>query len=246
MMSIGSTRSHAVDILHRQGVTPFRAILSSGEFATVARQTGCGPRRKRPLIPEVVGWLMMFVALQTTSMTQGLCQAWGLVRSLCPHLGLNCVSEEAFAQARGQLRLRFWRTLFGRLGQRFEQRFDAAMRWKGLRVLAADGTHVGLPVVPVLAQHFGRPKGSAGESRQPQGRLVALCSVFTGFCLGFKFVPLRFPEQTVLRHLIGRLQAKDLLLTDRGFFSLPGHVVRTAARSPLPHAYFQPGSRFRT
>jgi hypothetical protein len=49
---------------------------------------------------------------------------------------------------------------------------------------------------------------------------VALCSVFTGFCVAFKFLSLRFSEHVALQHLIRYLRKEDLVLLDRGFFSL--------------------------
>ena len=103
MQLIGSTRRSASVILQQAGLAPFRSILSPDEFERAAHQAGCGPKRKRPLVPEVVSWLMMLVALETTSMTQGLCRAWGLVRSLVPSGDGSLVSEEAFSQARAGL-----------------------------------------------------------------------------------------------------------------------------------------------
>jgi len=220
MLSIGSIPLSSSAILNQNGLDPFRQILPAREFSTVARMTGCSPRRKRPLTPQVVAWLMMLVALHTTSMTQGLAQAWNWVAHLVPKRKDRCVSEEAFTQARAALPLRFWKTLFARLARRFAQKFDSQMRWKGLRILAGDGSVIDLPRIPLLSKFFGHPKGAKGTGRQPQGRLLALCSVFTGFCLAFLFVPLRFPEHTVLRHLLKYLMPRDLLLLDRGFFSL--------------------------
>ncbi len=210
MALIGSTCRSASLILQRAGLAPFRSILPASDFDQAARQGGCAPKRKRPLIPEVVSWLMMLVALETTSMTQGLRRAWGLVRSMASTTNREPVSEEAFSQARHALSLRFWRFLWHGLQSRYQQRFGSTMRWKGIfRLLAIDGT------------------------------------VLTGFCLAFKFMPLRFAEHTGLRHLIRRLQRNDLLLLDRGFFSLRGPVVDPPTKSTLPDACFQPGSRIR-
>lgn len=227
------------------GLTRFQSILTPQDFKTFAQQTGCAPKKERPLIPEVVCWLMMSVALHTESMTQGLIRAWDWVRAACPQLSDTdaCVTEEAFCQARGQLPLRFWRALWDCLVSRYHRRFPTAMRWKGHRVLAGDGSEVQLPLVRALVDFFGCPKGGKGESRRPQGRLVALCSVFTGFCVAFKFVPLCFSEHTVLRHLIRQLKINDLLLLDRGFFSLRSHLADCAPEGSLSHPYLRSNRR---
>ena len=243
MSFIGSTHARSGTILSF-GLARFQAVLTPGDFKTIARNTGCAPKKERPLTPQVVFWLMACVGLHTESMTQGLLRAWDWVRAACPHLPANCVSEEAFCQARRKLPLRFWRALWDRLEDRYQDRFAGAMRWKDrFRVLAGDGSEVRLPKVPALASFFGCPKNGKRKSRQPQGRLVAFCSVFTGFCTAFKFVPLRFSEHTALRHLVPTLQIDDLLLLDRGFFSLRGHLEHRAAEGSLPPAPLESNGR---
>ncbi len=130
MVSIGAHRRYAAILFQRFGLAPFREVLPPDLFAAAAREADCTPKRNRPLIPEVVAWLMMYVGLQTTSMTQGLCRAWGLVRAVCPSLHEGCVSEEAFCQARKQLTIGFWRNLWERVVSRFEAKFAASMLWK--------------------------------------------------------------------------------------------------------------------
>jgi len=246
MSCIGSHPRLPGDLFHSFGLARLRRILTPEDFSRVAKQVDCAPERPRPLIPEVVGWLMMLVALHRESMTQGLIRAWARVRTICPDLPECPVSEEAFCQARKQLPLSFWRTLSDRLRRRYEARFDSAMRWKwGLRVLAVDGSDVDLPNHPRLVRFFTRPKNGKGEAKRPQGRLVAMCSVFTGFCVAFKFTSLKFTEHTALAHLIRRLRRKDLLLLDCGFFSLRGHLAHHLPQGPFPHADFQSGRRIR-
>lgn len=231
MGSIGTQRRTTRQLLQQFGLAPFRKILTSHDFAEAAESGGCAPRRKRVFIPEVVAWLMMYVGLCSCLMTQGLVHAWGLTRGVCPWLRGNSVTEEAFCLARTRVRLGFWRSL----AQRYVNRFASSMRWKDrFRLLAIDGSKVDLPNVPALARFFGKPIGSQGEGKFPQGRLVALCSVFTGFCLSFRFTSLRFSEHTVLRHLIPKLQTDDLLLFDRGFFSLCGLPNDRSTKRLLP------------
>lgn len=238
MASIGSVRRSTTLIFQRFGLAPFRNILPPEVFDAAARHAGCQPRRQRPLIPEVVAWLMMYTGLHTTSMTQGLIQAWGLVRSLCPSLAEASVSEEAFCQARGQLTLGFWRTLWNELVRRYELAFGAAQRWKGKwRVLAVDGSDMDLPNAPDVVRFFGKPGAVGGNARRPQAKLVALCSVFTGFCFGFKLLTKRFTEHAAVAHLCRWLRKDDLVLMDRGFFSLRYPLPHSCTRSAFPDAH---------
>jgi hypothetical protein len=238
MASIGSLRHSTTIIFQRFGLTPFREILPPEAFQAAAFQSGCQPRRQRPLIPEVVAWLMMYAGLQTASMTQGLLQAWGLIRSLCPQLPLSCVSEEAFCQSRGRLTLRFWRILWGELIRRYELVFGTAQLWKGKwRVLAVDGSDTDLPNAPEVVAFFGKPGAVGGNAGRPQAKLVALCSVFTGFCMGFKLLPKRFTEHAAIAHLCRSLRKDDLVLMDRGFFFLRYHTAHPAARRAFSDAH---------
>lgn len=205
----------ARQILTQRGLSAFEAVLPAERIATAAAHNGCSPQKPScRLTPQVVVWLMFYVALECLSMTQGLVQLGAL-------LGLpnSLVSEEAFCQARRQLPLTFWQWLWRDLLARFHRCHDAAMRWKGWRVLAADGTKVNLPNHPDIRAFFGRPRNQKGSGQRPQALLMALCSVLTGFCVAFQFVPLRFGEHVGLAHLIRRLWPMDLLLLDRGLFS---------------------------
>jgi hypothetical protein len=220
-------------LLQQFGLAPFRAILPPATFVAVATQTDCAAQRQRALTPEVIAWLMLCVALESASMTQGLAQAWGWVRAACIWLRGPCVTEEAFCQARQRLPLRFWRQLLRTVSTGYEQCFPDRLRWHGLRLLACDGTEVDLPNIPALVRYFTRPRTKLGESKAPQGRLVALCSALTGFCFDFEFISRKCSEHLALKHLIRRLRENDLLLLDRGFFSLQRSLFHSAAQGAL-------------
>jgi hypothetical protein len=193
------------------------------------------------LDPEVVCWLMVYVALCTTSMTQGLARAWAELRSrgLTRRAG---VSEEAFCQARAALPWRYFRQLLEGLIRRYQGRFDAAMRWKGRwRLLAADSTLVDLPRSASLRAFFGVPRSQHGVARIPQLRLTTLCSVLTGFCLGMVATPLHLGEPAAARHLLRRLRRDDLVLLDRNFF---GYAIILAARRRSAHVVVRLQARF--
>jgi len=229
MSTIGSTRRDAATLFQRFGLAPFRHLLPSELFEQLAQQCGCAPARPARCIlrPEVVSWLMMYVALLGQSMIVGLQQAWGLLEGAFPHLvGQPPVREEAFCQARQRLPRAFWKALWQRLQEQYVAQADAQLRlWGRYRPLAVDGTLLELPQEHALQQHFGRSANQHSRSRRPQARLVALCSILTGFCRDFVLAPLRCSEHQCLRRLIRRQQPEDLLLLDAGFFSYTALVA---------------------
>lgn len=241
MSLIGSQRCCAAAIFQKFGLAPFRQILPPDLFARAACDAGCAPKRDRALIPEVVAWLMMYVGLQTTSMTQGLGRAWGLLCAACPGLNERCVTEEAFCQARKKLTIGFWRRVWEHLESRFEATFAPSLLWKKtFRLLAVDGADVELPNAPQIVRFFGRPRNGKTDGRRPQGKLVVLCSVFTGFCFAFKLIGKPLTEHHALKQMIRRLRFNDLVLMDRGFFSLRCHMAYSHAWGTFPHAPFRP------
>lgn len=237
MNAIDSRNRAASTVFRRFGLAPFRKIIPPDIFEEAARKAHCAPKRERLLVPEVVAWLMMYVGLQTTSMTQGLCQAWGLMCVACPWLNERCVTEEAFCQARKQLTIGFWQNVWEHLGSRFEATFAQSLLWKNtFRLLAVDGSDVDLPNAAKVARFFGRSRNQRGEGRQPQAKIVSLCSVFTGFCFAFKLIGKPFTEHQALKHLMRHLRHNDLVLMDRGFFSLCSHLAHSSAWSAFPHS----------
>jgi len=233
MKGIGQERTRVQEIFRQFGWAPFRALLTAEDFAQAAREGGCAPRRQCVLTPEVMVWLLLVVAVGTSSMCEGLRQAWGVVQTVCPWLlGQGALTEEAFCLGRQRLTLRFWRGLWRTVVDKYGARWDGATRWKnGLRPLAVDGTETDVPNTPAVAARFPRPRTCRGSSRNPQARLVAVCSVFTGFCYDFIFTSRRLSEHLALRHLLKRLRDRDLLLLDRGFFSYHAvyHIPRRGA-----------------
>jgi hypothetical protein len=138
------------------------------------------------------------------------------------------VTEEAFVQARGRMPLDFWVALALVLADRFARDHDAALRWKGFRLLALDGTLVNLPRRQALRDHYGTAKGRRG-GRVPQARLVMLQFPTTRVPYRFALGPKRQAEKAMAGPLLESLGKDDLVLMDRGFWSY-GLFCRAAER----------------
>jgi hypothetical protein len=137
-----------------------------------------------------------------------------------PHGGdPNLVSEEAFAQARKLMPLALWVSLILRLGECFEAQHGRAVRWKGYRLLALDGTTIDLPGWRALKNHFGTASNHNGPGKTPKARMVMLQLPLARLPWRYQLTPLKEGERTVAGRLLGQLQANDLVLMDRGFFS---------------------------
>jgi hypothetical protein len=128
------------------------------------------------------------------------------------------VSEEAFVQARKRMPLGFWLALVWLLAERFTKEQPQWVMWKGFRLLAMDGTTIDLPNWLALKQHYGTAKNGLGAA-SVQARMVMLQMPLARLPYRYDVVPLQVGECTVAERLASFVQAGDLVLLDRGFWS---------------------------
>lgn len=128
------------------------------------------------------------------------------------------VSEEAFVQARRRAPMAFWIQLLSILGLQFQKEHDPLTRWKGFRLLALDGSDIPLPYYAPLVEYFGTCKNGR-RARTVQARMVMLGLAQVRLPWRYELVPQSCHEQTAAGRLLQQLQANDLVLMDRGFWS---------------------------
>jgi hypothetical protein len=140
------------------------------------------------------------------------------------------VSEEAFVQARRRMPWSFWVALTVLLAQEFQAAHPQQVHWKGFRLLAMDGTCIGLPNWKRLKDYFGVAKGRRGHGRV-QARMVMLQCPLVRMPFSFEVAPLKEGETTLAERLLPQILPGDLVLLDRGFWSyrLMAQIVRRQA-----------------
>jgi hypothetical protein len=129
------------------------------------------------------------------------------------------LSEEAFAQARQAMPAAYFHALLWLLGELFESRHGARLRWHGMRLLALDGTLVTLPRRAALAEHFGTARNQHRAARRtPQARLVMLQLPLARLPWRYEVTPKAQGESAAAARLLADVRAGDVVLMDRGFF----------------------------
>lgn len=133
-------------------------------------------------------------------------------RGTSPH-----VSEEAFVQARQKLPLKFWLCLVVILAENFQRQHPEYVKWKRFRLLMLDGSDIALPRWKRLLNHYGA--AGSGQARTPQARMLMLAFAQARLPWRYAVVPQSCHEQTAAKGLLAHLEADDLVLMDRGFWS---------------------------
>jgi len=98
--------------------------------------------------------------------------------------------------------------------QRFSETYD---KWKGHRVLLADGTCVSMSAEAELFDAFGVNTGYHGSGRYPLPRLVSLCLGGTMTIIDYAIGGYRDGESTLTFGILKSLRKGDLLVADRHF-----------------------------
>ena len=89
--------------------------------------------------------------------------------------------------------------------------------FRGLRVVAMDGTRMELADESDICATFGRPGSRTGHAGYPQATCVVLVECATHVALAAELGPYKSDEWTLCRSLLGALEPGMLLLADRGF-----------------------------
>jgi hypothetical protein len=128
------------------------------------------------------------------------------------------VTEEAFVQARRRMPWPFWLALIALLAEEFQAAHPEQVSWRGFRLLAIDGTCIGLPNWKRLKEYFGLAKGGRGSGRV-QARMVMLQCPLVRMPFAIQVGSLKEGEITLAERLLPQILRGDLVLLDRGFWS---------------------------
>ena len=178
-------------------------------------------RRVRDLPARVVVYLLLAGCLFAEL---GYAQVWRRLTAGLDGLPAACPTASAMTQARRRLGPGPLRELFFLL----RGPSPAGARWRGLLVVAIDGTIMTVADsaanLAVYSKQRGGPNGGSGY---PMLRLLALVSCGTRTVIDAVFGPVSAGETTCAPLLLGSLRAGMILLADRNFGAgLPGRADR--------------------
>lgn len=127
--------------------------------------------------------------------------------------------KSAISQARSRLGPEVMRQLADRVLKPVSPPKAIGAWYRGLRVMALDGSCLDVPDEKANVEYFGYPSSSRGETAFPQLRTLALVECGSHVVCGAEIGPYRTSEQEMAVRLIpAKLTEEMLLLADRNFY----------------------------
>jgi|tagenome__1003787_1003787.scaffolds.fasta_scaffold20796198_1 hypothetical protein len=192
-------------------------VIPPGEIRQVLQDCDCLDSKRCRLTREVTFWVVLAMGLFPE-----LC-----IRSVFKHARRLNTDEwdpdrSSLCKARQRLGVAPLRLLSQRVVRLLGTPQTPGAFYRGLRLMAIDGTVFDVPDSEANARAFGYPKGGRGAGAFPQVRKLSLQEVGTHVEYAFVLKGLKEKgsgEQSMVPGLLRHLQAGMLLLWDRGFFS---------------------------
>lgn len=220
MDKIGNSRRNSEGIsdqFQQVILNSIRNVLPNSLIEHSCREIGYNFRRRK-ITPVVTVLHMVMAAIWPEESFNACWQVlWDSFISWFPQLSGQCPSRGRVAQARGRLPLLLWQRLFEQLSAKAQSLSQAYDKWKGHRIVLADGSCVSMSAEPELFETFGVNTGYHGPARYPLARLVTLCLAGSMTIIDYAIGGYRDAESTLTFGILKSLQKGDLLLADRHF-----------------------------
>ena len=200
-------------------------IVSFDLVDAVLGETRRVERRVRLVPSRVVVYFLLAMALFGG---MGYRQVWARLSAGLDGLGLVTPSSSALRQARRRVGSAPVKALFELVAGPLARLRTPGGWWRGLRVVAFDGTTIAVPDSDANRARYGKRASRNGETGYPVVRLVALVECGTRAMLGALFGSPSAGELDYATRLLDRLCPGMLLLADRNFDAGP-FLAQTAA-----------------
>jgi hypothetical protein len=174
--------------------------------------------RERKITPIITVLHMIMAAIWPEDSFNASWQVlWANAASWFPSLAGQCPARTNVAQARARLPVALWCRLFDWVSSRCQELSEGFDKWKGHRIVLADGTCVSMSDKAELFKAFGTNSGYHGEGKYPLARLVTLCLAHTMTVINYAMGRYEQAEIKLLFSILDSLRKGDLLIADRHF-----------------------------
>lgn len=210
-----------VDVAHLISAGVLASVCPRALIEEVLAETGKASQRERLLPAPAVVYYVMALALWREAPLEEV------LRIVCE--GLQWLgggkaeavqaSKSAISQARSRLGPEVMRQLADRVLRPLAAPGAPGAWYRGLRVMALDGSCMDVADEASNAEFFGYPGASRGQTAFPQARLLGLVECGTHAVVGAAIAPYSHSEQAMAADFLPAKLAPDMLvLADRNFY----------------------------
>lgn len=196
--------------------------LRAAVVADIARRHERSGSRRRDLPSELMAWLVIGAGLLRDQAFPNVLSVLG--RSVAAtqrwtQEGGKAPGSGAISRARARLGVRPMRRIFQAMVSTWLKRRGEALRWRGMALVALDGTTLRMPDTPANRAHFElhhTGKGRVPASYPILRTVVAVCAT-THVALACVAGRFRRSEAALVRRIVRHLPHRTLALLDRGY-----------------------------
>jgi hypothetical protein len=210
-----------IDVAHLISAGVLASVCPRALIEEVLSETGRASQRERLLPAPAVVYYVMALALWREAPLEEV------LRVVCEGLqwlgggraGAVQASKSAISQARTRLGAEVMHQLAERVLRPLAQPGAPGAWYRGLRVMALDGSSMDVADEAANAAYFGYPSATRGHSAFPQARLLGLVECGTHAVVAADIGPYNQSERVMASRLLPKKLAPDMLvLADRGFY----------------------------
>ncbi|MHB1670275.1 IS4 family transposase [Thiomonas sp.] len=210
-----------VDVAHLISAGVLASVCPRALIEEVLADTGKASQRQRRLPAPAVVYYVMALALWREAPLEEV------LRVVCEGLqwlgggeaGAVQASKSAISQARTRLGSQVMRQLAERVLRPLAAPGAPGAWYRGLRVMALDGSCMDVADEAANAEYFGYPGASRGQSAFPQARLLGLVECGTHGVTAAEVAPYGHSEQAMAAKMLpAKLEPDMLVLADRNFY----------------------------
>lgn len=225
-----------VDVAHLISAGVLARVCPRSLIEEVLAETGKASQRERLLPAPAVVYYVMALALWREAPLEEV------LRVVCEGLqwlgggeaGAVQASKSAISQARTRLGPEVMRRLAERVLRPLAAPGAPGAWYRGLRVMALDGSCMEVADEAANAEFFGYPGASRGQSAFPQARVLGLVECGTHAVVAAGLAPYSRSEQAMAAQLLpAKLSADMLVLADRNFYGFKLWRIACASGAKL-------------
>lgn len=199
-------------------------VLASGlpqsALQAVVEEHGLKRQRDRKLSMEMGLQVMVMMSLfAELSLDQVLWKQMSAVRDVWDGEGRQPATASAFSQLRYQMGAQVVVDLFHRLCQPMATQETVGAFYRGLRLMAIDGSVQNIADTSELDHYFGRQTNQSGVAGYPQGQAVYLIEVGSRAVVDAGLWPYQVNERKGARRMLRSVGPGMLVLWDAGLYS---------------------------